>query len=106
MEFYRLQDDSKTSRPIASLQIEESWRRQVDQFEDESKISQPIEGQSRRKIESGNTICPKQFEMTKVQSIKLVFFQVESVQKISNLKFEVEENLNTIWVEAEARWVD
>jgi hypothetical protein len=31
--------DWKMSRPNASLQIEGSWRRQVDRFQDESKTS-------------------------------------------------------------------
>jgi hypothetical protein len=92
-------------------------RRQVDRLqacrltevgEDKSidfKTSRPTEGQSRRKIELENTSQPKQVETTKVEFLKSVFFQVESVKERSNLKVEVKENLNTNWVEAEAIWV-
>ena len=70
------------------------------------KMSRPTEGRSRRKIESGNTHRPKQVETTKFKFLKSVFFQVELVQERSNLKVEVESNLNTSLVKAEAIWVD
>ena len=54
-----------------------------------------------RKIELGNKSWPKQVEF-----LKSVFFQVESVQKISNLKVEDKENLNKNQVEAEVIWVN
>jgi hypothetical protein len=98
--------DCKTSRLTTSLQIDESWRRQVDQFQDDSKMSRPNECRSQRKIESENTSWSMQVEMTKVEFLKSFFFQVKSVQEISNPKVKVEEKLNTIQVEAEARWVD
>ena len=44
--------------------------------------------------------------MTKVEFLKSVFFQVESIQERSNLKVEFEENLNTSWIEAKLIWVD
>jgi hypothetical protein len=75
-------------------------------FQDNLKTSQPIEGRSQRKIESGNASRPNKFEMNKVEFLKSFFFRVESVQQRSNIKVEVEENLNTNWVEVEARWVD
>ena len=90
----------------ASLQIDKSWRRQVDRFQDESKTSQPTEGRSRRQIESGNTSWPNQVETTKVKFVKSVFFQVESVQERSNLKVEVKAKLNISRFEAKVRWVD
>jgi hypothetical protein len=101
-----MQDESKTSRPTASLQIGRSWRRQVDQFQYKSKTSRLTKGGSRRKIESGNTSHPKKVDKTKVKFLKSVFVQVESVQERSNIKVEVEENLNTSRVEVEARWVN
>jgi hypothetical protein len=106
MEVDRLQDESKTSQPDVILHIDESWRRQVNKFQDESKKSRPTEVRSQRKIESRNTSQPKQGEMTKVKFLKLIFFQVKLVQERSNLKVEVEENLNKIRVKVEARWVD
>jgi hypothetical protein len=88
------------------MHIDESWRREVDRFQYESKTSRPTEGRSRRKIESGNPSRPKQVEMTKVEFLKSIFFQVELVQETSKLKVKVKENLNTSRFEAEARWVN
>jgi hypothetical protein len=101
-----MQDESKISRLTASLQIGGSLRRQVDQFQYKSKTSRLTKGGSRRKIELGNTSRPKKVEKTKVEFLKSVFVQVKSVQERSNIKVEVEENLNTSRVQAEARWVN
>jgi hypothetical protein len=71
-------------------------QRQVDQLKIKVK----------RKLSPEIQIGQSKSRRPKSNFLKSIFYQVELVQERSKLKVEVEENLNTIQVQDEARWVD